>query len=168
MATTRPSSLDVLRPAVTANEEVSPAAPTTINEPAAPALPATGAAQGSTSFGAANDLMRGLARKTGNADVDAVVTTAPQREEIMIDKGKGGGLMRLVRHAAIWFGFGRGDAARDPSAPKRLRGADIRADVLPNLKPGDTILCGNRGSVSHALVYIGDGKVVHSMATEDT
>lgn len=105
---------------------------------------------------------------TGDPAVDKAPALAPQRAEVVVDAGKGGGFMRLVRHAAIWWGFGVGDADEDPKGPARLTGDEIRRDVLPQLKPGDVVLMGSRGAVTHAAVYAGDGKVIHSMATEET
>lgn len=91
-----------------------------------------------------------------------------QRKEILKDLDKGGGLGRLVRHFGTWFTFGlKSEAAENDGIP-RLRGADIRRDLLPHLKPGDTILCGNAGGVSHAMVYVGNGKIIHSMASKET
>ncbi len=49
----------------------------------------------------------------------------------------------------------------------RARGADL-APVLPTLVDGDIVLMGNNGLLSHVGVHVGDGVLVHSMATEKT
>lgn len=38
--------------------------------------------------------------------------------------------------------------------------------LLATLQPGDIILCGNDGSFIHGALYIGNGKVVHALATQ--
>ena len=40
--------------------------------------------------------------------------------------------------------------------------------VLPHLKPGDIILNGNGGGLSHLIMYIGYDQIIHSMATQNT
>jgi hypothetical protein len=59
-------------------------------------------------------------------------------------------------------------------------GLDDRADGLPRLtgaaaarlvavlRPGDVVLLGNNGLLSHAAVFVGDGHIVHAMATGKT
>ena len=39
-------------------------------------------------------------------------------------------------------------------------------ELLRQLKPGDIILCGNDGSFIHGALYIGNGKIVHALATQ--
>lgn len=39
-----------------------------------------------------------------------------------------------------------------------------RADLMKLLQPGDVIQCGNNGSFVHAIFYVGDGQIVHSLA----
>lgn len=41
-----------------------------------------------------------------------------------------------------------------------------KAHMRQILKPGDVILCGNNGSFVHSMLYIGQGQVVHSLATQ--
>lgn len=38
--------------------------------------------------------------------------------------------------------------------------------LLATLQPGDLILCGNDGSFIHGALYVGNGKVVHALATQ--
>lgn len=38
--------------------------------------------------------------------------------------------------------------------------------LLSQLQPGDIILCGNDGSFIHGALYVGQGKVVHALATQ--
>lgn len=40
------------------------------------------------------------------------------------------------------------------------------AEIKKNLKPGDVILCGNDDSFVHAIVYLGNNEIVHSLAQE--
>ncbi len=47
----------------------------------------------------------------------------------------------------------------------RIQGADFE-QVLPKLRAGDVILCGNSGGLTHAMLYAGSGDVIHAMATE--
>ena len=49
----------------------------------------------------------------------------------------------------------------------RVRGDDIRG-ALPHFRPGDFILVGNNGGLSHIMLYVDVDRVVHSMATEKT
>jgi hypothetical protein len=90
------------------------------------------------------------------------------RGEIMADYGKGGPLGRPLRRFVTWFEFGVGGKTDAEDGLPRLTGADVRRDLLPQLRPGDVVLCGNNGGVSHAMVYLGDNRMVHSMATEKT
>lgn len=54
-----------------------------------------------------------------------------------------------------------------PDAHARLHGADA-ARFLPHLAPGDFVLLGNAGGLSHVAVHVGGGELVHAMATEKT
>lgn len=49
----------------------------------------------------------------------------------------------------------------------RVSGSEF-SPVLPDLEPGDLLLLGNNGMLSHIGVHIGDGLMIHSMATEKT
>jgi hypothetical protein len=49
----------------------------------------------------------------------------------------------------------------------RVRADDLHP-VLPLLEHGDIVLMGNNGVLSHVAVHVGDGQLVHSMATEKT
>ena len=64
----------------------------------------------------------------------------------------------------IWA-FG-GDSDKVDGIP-RVKSKDIEP-LIPNLKPGDIILNGNGGGLSQASMYVGDGQIVHSMATNKT
>ncbi len=44
--------------------------------------------------------------------------------------------------------------------------AQENKQLLQSLKHGDVILCGNNGSFIHGALYIGDGKIVHALATQ--
>lgn len=101
------------------------------------------------------------------ADAD-VKTVAPQRDEIMLDADKGGGLASAVRRVGIWYEFGIGGDSDAVDGIPRLTGADVRDDMLPRLKAGDVIVNGNNGGLSHVAVFVGDGNIIHSMATADT
>ncbi|HVY62089.1 MAG TPA: YiiX/YebB-like N1pC/P60 family cysteine hydrolase [Planctomycetota bacterium] len=125
----------------------------------------TGATTSPTGRGPAAPPARPGGAPASRMDVMANLT----RGESLGDQGKADGLQALgepVRHFATWFNFGIGEA-RKADDPPRLTGADAKA-LLPQLKPGDTILCGNHGGLTHSLVYVGDGKVIHAMASEET
>lgn len=64
----------------------------------------------------------------------------------------------------LWSIGGKSDA--EDGLP-RLGSRDIQP-ILKDLKPGDIVLNGNNGGLSHAAMYVGDGQIVHSMATNDT
>lgn len=51
--------------------------------------------------------------------------------------------------------------------PKRLT-TDSVNPILEQLKPGDIILNGSGGGLTHAAVYAGNGEIIHSMATNTT
>lgn len=38
--------------------------------------------------------------------------------------------------------------------------------LIARLQPGDIILCGNDGSFVHSALYIGQGEIVHALATQ--
>ena len=49
----------------------------------------------------------------------------------------------------------------------RVYGADFRP-VLDGMRPGDVVLLGNNGVLTHIGMHVGEGSLVHSMATEKT
>lgn len=49
----------------------------------------------------------------------------------------------------------------------RITSDGLRA-LLGVLKPGDLVLLGNNGGLSHVAVFTGEGRIVHAMATEKT
>ena len=53
------------------------------------------------------------------------------------------------------------------SNPNRLSTDSVKP-VLNQLEPGDIILNGSGGGLTHAAVYAGDGEIIHSMATNTT
>ncbi len=93
---------------------------------------------------------------------------APQRGENMLDYGKGGGLGHVLRHFLTWYNFGVGGAPDAIDGLPRLSRADIEREMLPHVLPGDVLLSGNNGGISHTMMAIGDGLMIHSMATEKT
>ncbi len=49
----------------------------------------------------------------------------------------------------------------------RVRGDDFRP-FLERMRAGDVVLLGNNGHLTHIGVHVGEGSLVHSMATEKT
>jgi hypothetical protein len=49
----------------------------------------------------------------------------------------------------------------------RLRGPAM-APLVARARPGDAVLLGNNGVLTHVAVYAGEGEIVHAMATEKT
>lgn len=93
-------------------------------------------------------------------------TAMESKSTILHDKDTSTGFMKSVRTFGTWFSFGlKSDDIKND--PPKLTGADAKA-MLKDLKPGDIILCGNHGGLSHAIMYEGDGKIVHAMATGST
>ncbi len=84
------------------------------------------------------------------------------------DLGKGGGVQGKVREFMTWADWGRGGDPDSVDGIPRVLGEEIRRDLLPELKTGDVILCGNNGGLTHSAVYVGDGEIIHTMATEKT
>ena len=68
------------------------------------------------------------------------------------------GLMKFLIKLVWPVGGGEDDIPR-------VMGKDIELAVK-DMKPGDIILNGNNGGLSHAAMYVGDGDIVHAMATE--
>ena len=54
-----------------------------------------------------------------------------------------------------------------PDEYPRMLGSEMERTVM-RLQPGDLVLMGNGGSLSHVGLYLGDGEIVHSMATDQT
>ncbi len=69
-------------------------------------------------------------------------------------------LLRILLKIGWSVGAGADDHAR-------LHGPDA-ARFLPHLRPGDFVLLGNAGRLSHVAVHVGAGELVHAMATEKT
>lgn len=69
---------------------------------------------------------------------------------------------RLVR-LPIRYGYGL--HSPDKTGMPNLTKDEVK-EMLDILQPGDVILCGNNGSFVHAIVYVGNGEIVHSLATE--
>ncbi len=44
--------------------------------------------------------------------------------------------------------------------------ADEMKYLMARMEPGDIILCGNDGSFVHSAIYIGQGEIVHALATQ--
>jgi len=55
-----------------------------------------------------------------------------------------------------------------PSPPDNVPpiNAQELQSLLATMKPGDIILCGNNGSFIHGALYLGNGEIVHSLATQ--
>jgi hypothetical protein len=49
----------------------------------------------------------------------------------------------------------------------RLRSTDL-GPLFEVAQPGDAVLMGNNGELSHVAVYAGQGEIIHAMATEKT
>jgi hypothetical protein len=93
-------------------------------------------------------------------------TEMASRGTIQHDKDTSTGFMKSIRKFGTWFSFGlKSDDIKND--PPRLTGKDAQA-MLKDLRPGDIILCGNHGGLSHAILYEGDGKIIHAMATGST
>ncbi|MEQ1570867.1 MAG: YiiX/YebB-like N1pC/P60 family cysteine hydrolase [Myxococcota bacterium] len=68
---------------------------------------------------------------------------------------------------ALKLSWSVGGAADAVDGLPRLSGPDVNG-MLGVLKPGDFVLLGNNGRLSHVAVHTGDGEIVHAMATEKT
>ncbi|MEQ1503587.1 MAG: hypothetical protein ABMB14_15220 [Myxococcota bacterium] len=64
----------------------------------------------------------------------------------------------------MWSVGGKADAI---DGLPRLSSASIRP-LLEALHPGDLVLLGNNGVLTHIAVHVGAGEVIHAMATEKT
>jgi hypothetical protein len=58
------------------------------------------------------------------------------------------------------------DHPENVANPRITVGSAEFAEMLKNLKPGDVILNGNDDSFVHAIYYLGNGEIVHSLAQE--
>lgn len=47
-----------------------------------------------------------------------------------------------------------------PASPEEIK------SLMARLQPGDVILCGNDGSFVHSALYLGEGQIVHALATQ--
>ena len=91
---------------------------------------------------------------------------APIENKYAKTKDSGGFMKWLLKSILkIMWAFG-GEKDSVDKIP-RLHSKDINP-ILEKLKPGDIILNGNNGGLSHAAMYVGDGQMVHSMATNKT
>jgi hypothetical protein len=75
-----------------------------------------------------------------------------------------GSMREWLLRILLKVGWSVGSAS---DAHDRLRGADA-GRFLPHLLPGDFVLLGNAGRLSHVAVHVGAGELVHAMATEKT
>jgi hypothetical protein len=73
-------------------------------------------------------------------------------------------LLRILLKIS-WSVGGKRDAI--DGLPRILSTAGL-APLLGVLQPGDLVLLGNNGRLSHIAVYIGAGEIIHAMATEKT
>ena len=69
--------------------------------------------------------------------------------------------------AMIKILWSKGGATDKVDGIPRLHSTDIQ-ELLPKLQPGDVIINGNNGGLSHVAMYTGDDQLVHSMATRST
>ena len=76
-------------------------------------------------------------------------------------------LVRMFIRGFLKISWAFGGASDKVDGIPRLTGTQFKAAV-PYLQPGDIILNGNNGGLTHLSVHVGDGQVVHSMATNET
>ncbi len=74
---------------------------------------------------------------------------------------------RFLVRMILRIRFAAGGAFDGANPLPRLRGEDLKA-ALPFLEPGDFMLTGNHGELTHVGVYAGDGLLVHAMGTQRT
>jgi len=77
------------------------------------------------------------------------------------------GLRREVMRFLLRAAWSRGGAADTIDGLPRLHGKDA-GPFVERLRPADVVLMGNNGRLTHVAVYVGDGAIVHAMATEKT
>jgi hypothetical protein len=73
----------------------------------------------------------------------------------------------LVLRAFLKVAWSVGGDGDDVDGLPRLTGESTGA-LLALLRPGDLVLLGNNGGLSHVAVFVGDGAIVHAMATGET
>jgi hypothetical protein len=76
-------------------------------------------------------------------------------------------LRTLALRSFLKVAWAVGGARDDVDGLPRLTGASIEP-LLALLRPGDVVLLGNNGLLTHVAVAVGDGRIVHAMATEKT
>ncbi len=72
-------------------------------------------------------------------------------------------LMRFLLRVA-WSRGGAGDAE---DGLQKLQGKDA-AHIVALMRPADVVIMGNNGRLTHVAVHVGQGVIVHAMATEKT
>ena len=77
------------------------------------------------------------------------------------------GLFKFILKFILKVMWSVGGAVDGVDGLPRVRGDDIRG-ALPQFRPGDFLLVGNNGSLSHIMLYVDEDQAVHSMATEKT
>lgn len=77
------------------------------------------------------------------------------------------GPIKWLMRALIKLSWAVGGKRETSSGFRRLAGADVTRH-LEAVSTGDFLLMGNDGVCSHVAVHVGDGVIVHSMATEKT
>jgi hypothetical protein len=75
-----------------------------------------------------------------------------------------GRLTKLTLRSLLKLMWSRGGGS---DAFPRVWGRDLEA-LLAKLQPGDVVVMGNGGELSHVGLHVGQGTLVHSMATEHT
>lgn len=78
-----------------------------------------------------------------------------------------GPLRTFVLRVLLKIAWSVGGTADAVDGLPRLAGPALEP-LYGALRPGDLVLLGNNGLLSHVSVYTGDGEVVHAMATEKT
>ena len=97
---------------------------------------------------------------------EAAPKVIPTENKYARTQSSGSAIKRFLQTVIkiIWTKGGSTDKA---DGIPRLYSTDITA-LLPKMRPGDIIANGNNGGLSHVAMYVGDGQLVHSMATRST